>query len=289
MAKWYKLHKKWVQRAFLGGLGVWGAVSFLPAEVNNRNAPPSPAVQSWISDAKRKQKQQDGVFIAELSQHPDNLVKVAGHRSHRSHASHYSSASGHRSHASHFSSYSAPSQTPPANDQTPPPKKQNPSSQDRSKRVEEKKQPDKESSPKSEVAEQENGKLIVESKTGIVKSIISPTSFQLDNAYIVELLGVQSKTSADSIINSKHYAAAKASLANWISGKSVRICLLDGNKAYVFVFINELECRCVNLELLRDGKLITDGSTDIPAYSLLIAAEQDAKAKKTGVWQGKSD
>jgi len=270
MVNWYKLYKNpWLRRSFLGGIGVLGTISSFPEDAA-KSPLPSTAMQSWISDARRKEGQ-DGYSIAELGQQPSGLIQFAAHRSHRSHASHFSSATGHRS---HYSSYTATPQSP---------------AKDPPRQIEENKKTDSNlpEIPKKvvTVASKENGKLVIEAKTGTVKSIISPTAFILEDATIVELIGAKEKKLSSPVDDANAHASAQASLTGWVSGKSVRINFLEGNKAYVFVFPNELECYCINLEMIKEGKLVVDSNTSIYARNVLLKAQREAQSKDLGIWK----
>jgi hypothetical protein len=280
----------WLRRFLLGGMGVLGV--FSPSSDGVSKEPtPSTALQSWISDSRRKQGQV-GYSIAELSQKPETTVLYAAHRSHRSHASHYSSTDGHRS---HYSSYSTPQGTPsptPRKETTP--KQALPIKETTPKQVlpiivtpKPKEDPNNistKTSQKTVGTVKINDKLIIEAKTGIVKSIISPRVFILEDSTIVELAGTKQQVFSEVLDSSTYRASAMASLTKWISGKHVRISTLNGRNAYVFVFPNELECYCVNLEMIREGQLLVDGDSNICAYSVLIQAQKEAMSKKIGIW-----
>lgn len=272
MGKWSKLFRiTWLKRYFLGGIGVLGAL--LPfSDRNNasKNPAPSPALHRWISDAQQKEKR-DGYSIAALSEQSSALSPFAAHRSHRSHASHYSSQGGHKSHYSHYSSYNTPQEQ----------KKTPPKEQPKEPKEEAPKASAKETAEKTE---KKNPNVLIEAKTGTVKSIISPKVFILEDSTIIELAGVKTKMSLSTKEDAQSMASAQASLTGWIKDKPVRYFILDGNKAYVFVFVNELECRCINLELLREGRLIVDDNPNIYAYKVLLMAQQEAKDKAIGVW-----
>lgn len=261
----------WLRRFVLGGVGALGILS--SSSINMAQRPtPSAALQAWIADSRRKEKQ-DGYTITALSRQSSSLLRFAAHRSHRSHASHYSSRSGHRSHYSHFSSYTSPVK---------PPKKQ-----------EEKKKPVPVVPPiqekKPTTADKKDVKPKIEVKTGKVKSVISQTVLILEDATIVELIGVKAKKFSDLQKETVAAASARSSLTKWVKGKSIRAIFLEGNKAYLFVFLNELECRCVNLELIREGVLIADSDTSIYAHHVLLKTQKDAQKKGVGVWSKKLD
>ena len=74
-----------------------------------------------------------------------------------------------------------------------------------------------------------------------------------------------------------------------IFGPTKAAARIEGNKAYVFVFLNELECRCVNLELIREGLLRADSDTSIYAHHVLLQAQKEAQDKGRGIWGKKSE
>lgn len=275
MGKLSNLYRNvWLKRFLLGGVGVLGAFSRFSDHTAEKPTH-STALQTWISDVQRKEKR-DGYSIAALSEQPSIWKILAAHRSHRSHASHYSSRSGHRSHYSHYSSYNAtPKDTPKA--------------------VEEKKVESRKVEKKKVEKKKEDVKpIIVETKNGTVKLVVSQTKLFLKDSTIVELIGVKANTFSETdFSDSKEVEAAakaaKKSLTMWVKGKPVRYIFLEGNKAYVFVFLNELECRCVNLELIREGLLRADSDTSIYAHHVLLKAQKEAQDKGIGIWNKKSD
>lgn len=268
--------KHWMRRFVLGGLGVLGV---FPTSANNAAESPAPSsgLQAWISDAKRKEAR-NGYSVAGLRGQTGNLLRFAAHRSHRSHASHYSSQTGHRS---HYSSYSNPA-TPkrPTVPTTPKPPIAAPKP-----RVEKKEPTTNSLQPiqKGALATKTKQNDVLsknQAKTGTVKFIPSPSVIILEDATIVQLIGVKEKQFSDIQKKTLAYARASASLTKWVKGKSVRVVFLEGNKGYVFVFPNELESRCVNLELLREGVLVADEDTSIYAHHVLLKAQQDAQKKR---------
>jgi endonuclease YncB( thermonuclease family) len=101
------------------------------------------------------------------------------------------------------------------------------------------------------------------------------------------LVGVRDRPSSDPTEAATTAALAHASLTKWVTGRPVRAIFLKGNKAYLFVFLNELECRCVNVELIKEGALIADDDTTTYAHHVLIEAQKEAQAKGVGLWKKK--
>jgi endonuclease YncB( thermonuclease family) len=135
------------------------------------------------------------------------------------------------------------------------------------------------------IQEISDGSFFVEAKKGKVKSIVSTTSIMLEDATTtLQLAGVKNNTSTNIEENTATVAVARTAITNWVFKKQIRYISVDGNKVYIFVFPNELECRCVNLELIREGRLKCDNDIFIPGYTALLSAQSEAKANGAGVW-----
>lgn len=268
----------WIRRFMLGGIGVLGGLS--PYSDATSNGPtPSSSVQLWISDSRRK----DGVkgySISELVRQPSAPIHYAAHRSHRSHASHYSSQGGHQSHYSSYNSSEGsqrtPVKTPPPKDETPPKESVTPKTTTPVVK--------KEAEP---VNEKQSGKVIAEAKVGVVKTVVSPTVMILEDSTVVRLAGVKKQTQEDEKAEHEVAVKTRVEVEEMVKGKTVRVATLYNKNSYVFVFPNELECYCLNLELVKEGKLVVDSESAVYGLPVLIKAQNDAQSKGVGVWEKK--
>ena len=281
----------WLRHISVGFVGLVGALSLGQSEATQQ-ADGSTALEAWIADARRKGRQ-DGYSIAALSAQSTKAVQLVGHRSHRSHASHYSSQGGHRSHYSHYASYVAPVQ-PPKQDDTRKKADSNPVRVPVPVPVRPPAGADKSLSPsvapkpvEAIKGTKDGVKPLVTGKSGTVKSILSSSALALDDSTIVELAGVRDLSSSDQAEAATAAALARASLTKWVTGKPIRAIFVKGSKAYVFVFLNEVECRCVNVELIREGVLVADDDTTTYAHHVLVEAQKEAQNKGVGLWDKK--